>query len=62
MDAPTSPDPVSEPRAYQDHLLSLLGDDDPGEVQAGTAERWRALVAAAGARADTSAPRNASGR
>jgi hypothetical protein len=48
MDAPTSPDPVSDPKAYQDHLLSLLGDDDPGEVQAGTAERWRALVAAAG--------------
>ncbi|HET9250112.1 MAG TPA: DinB family protein [Actinomycetota bacterium] len=50
MDASTSPDPVSEPKAYQDHLLSLLGDDDPAEVQAGTAERWRALLEDAGER------------
>ena len=26
MDATTSPDPISEPKAYQDHLLGLLGD------------------------------------
>jgi hypothetical protein len=45
MDVPTSPDPVSEPAAYQDHLLSLLGDDDPAEVQAGAADAWRSLVA-----------------
>jgi hypothetical protein len=49
MDAPTSPDPISEPKAYQDHLLSLLRGDDPGQVQAGTANAWRALVATAGA-------------
>jgi hypothetical protein len=48
MDVPTSPDPVSEPKAYQDHLLSLLGDDDPAEVQAAAADLWRALVADAG--------------
>jgi DinB superfamily len=41
---PSSPDPVSEPKAYQDHLLSLLGDDDPAEVQAGTPDLWRSLV------------------
>ena len=29
----TSPDPVLEPRAYQQMLLGLLGDDDPHEVQ-----------------------------
>jgi hypothetical protein len=50
MDVPTSPDPVSEPKAYQDHLLSLLGRDDPAEVQAGAADLWRALVAEAGDR------------
>jgi hypothetical protein len=44
MDIPRSPDPVSEPKAYQEHLLSLLGDDDPAQVQAGTAAAWRALV------------------
>jgi DinB superfamily len=50
MDVVASPDPVSEPKAYQDHVLSLVGDDDPAEVQAGTADRWRGLVAEAGAR------------
>jgi hypothetical protein len=44
MDLPRSPDPISEPKAYQEHLLSLLGDDDPAQVQAGTAGAWRALV------------------
>lgn len=44
MDVPSSPDPVSEPKAYQDHLLSLLGDDDPAQVQAGTTDAWRTLV------------------
>jgi hypothetical protein len=48
MDAPTSPDPVSEPKAYQDHLLSLLGDSDPEVVQNGTPDLWRSLVAEAG--------------
>ena len=44
MDAHRSPDPVSEPEAYQNYLLSLLGDDDPAQVQVGTADAWRALV------------------
>lgn len=39
-----SPDPVDEPAAYQRHLLGLLGDDDPAEVQASTPAAWRALV------------------
>jgi hypothetical protein len=41
---PTSPDPVSEPKAYQDHLLGLVGDDDPAEVQSGAPDRWRELL------------------
>jgi hypothetical protein len=45
---PASPDPISEPTAYQDHLLGLLGDDDPAEAQAGAVEGWRALVGRAG--------------
>ena len=48
MDAPSSPDPVSEPRAYQDHILSFLGQDDPAEVQAATLDSWRALLTEAG--------------
>jgi hypothetical protein len=43
-----SPDPVADPAAYQRHLLGLLGEDDPVEVQAATPAAWRALVAAAG--------------
>jgi hypothetical protein len=39
-----SPDPVEDPAAYQEYLLSLLGSDDPAEVQAGTPAAWRALV------------------
>ncbi|MGH2795436.1 MAG: DinB family protein [Actinomycetota bacterium] len=39
-----SPDPISEPKAYQDHLLSLLGADDPAEVQAATVDTLPALV------------------
>jgi len=31
--AKTSPDPVTEGRAYQQQLLSLLGEDDPATVQ-----------------------------
>ena len=50
MDRPTSPDPVAEAAAYQQHLLGLLGDDDPAEVQAGSADAWRDLLGAAGAR------------
>jgi DinB family protein len=48
VDAPSSPDPVSEPKAYQDHLLSLLADDDPKAVQTGTPDLWRSLVSDAG--------------
>ncbi len=42
-----SPDPVSDPSGYQRHLLALLGDDDPADVQAATPAAWRALVAEA---------------
>jgi DinB superfamily len=48
MQRPSSPDPVSEPKAYQAHLLSLLGDDDPAEVQAGGVDLWRSVVVDAG--------------
>jgi len=48
---PTSPDPILEPQAYQQHLLALLGDDDPAEVQLGTVPRWRELLREAGPRA-----------
>lgn len=43
-----SPDPVSEPKAYQDLLVGLVGGDDPAEVQATTPRLLRALVAEAG--------------
>jgi hypothetical protein len=45
---PSSPDPIAEPKAYQDHLLSLLGEDDPAEAQLGAPEAWRRLCAEAG--------------
>lgn len=44
MDTLSSPDPISEPKAYQEYLLSLLGEDDPGKVQLATPEAWRALL------------------
>jgi len=47
MRAPT-PDPIGDPSGYQRHLLSLLGDDDPAEVQAATPAAWRAILAEAG--------------
>lgn len=43
-----SPDPIADPAAYRQHLLSLLGGDDPAEVQGETPEIVRALVAEAG--------------
>ena len=43
----TTVDPVATPAAYQRMLLSLLGDDDPVAVHAGTEARLRALVAEA---------------
>ena len=48
MQRPTSPDPIDDPQGYQQHLLGLLGDDDPAEVQLGAVARWRALLAEAG--------------
>ncbi|HYN64660.1 MAG TPA: DinB family protein [Candidatus Limnocylindrales bacterium] len=43
-----SPDPVSDPKAYQDLLISMVGSDDPAEVQSATPRRIRDLVAEAG--------------
>jgi hypothetical protein len=43
-----SPDPIAEPEAYRRHLLGLLGDDDPAEVQSDAPEAWRAMVEMAG--------------
>ena len=48
MERPTSPDPVSEPKAYQDHLLGWLGEDDPAAVQAATPATLRLQAAEAG--------------
>jgi hypothetical protein len=48
MDITASPDPVAEPAAYQEFLLSLVGDDDPAEVQAGAPDRWRSMISDAG--------------
>jgi DinB superfamily len=45
---PTSPDPIADPRAYQQHLLGLLGPDDPAEAQAAAGDAWRGVVAEAG--------------
>lgn len=43
-----TPDPVGDPAGYQRHLLGLLGEDDPAQVQAGSPGAWRALVGEAG--------------
>jgi hypothetical protein len=51
MDIGPAPDPIGDPRAYQEHLLAWLGDDDPAEVQAGGVEVWRSLIAEAGSAA-----------
>ena len=48
-----SPDPITEPKRYQEHLLGLLGDDDPAEVQAATPGLIRAILEQAGADART---------
>jgi DinB superfamily len=47
------PDPIDEPQAYQQHLLGLLGDDDPAEVQSETPAAIRAVIAEAGDRLPT---------
>jgi hypothetical protein len=49
-DDAASPDPVQEPKAYQDMLVGLVGADDPAEVQAATPQLIRQLVAEAGER------------
>src|SRR5438094_10014512 len=46
--ATRSPDPVMQAAAYQQHLLDLLGQDDPAEVQASTRARLLAVVKDAG--------------
>ena len=43
-----SPDPVTEPAAYQQYLLDLLGDDDPADAQESTAATLRGLAKEAG--------------
>ena len=43
-----TPDPVSEAAEYQRFILSLLGDDDPAEVQGGTPLALRELFREAG--------------
>jgi hypothetical protein len=40
----SSPDPVTDPTGYQRHILSLLADDDPAEVQATTSPMLRRLI------------------
>ena len=47
--APGSPDPVGEAAAYQRLLLSLLGDDDPIDVQDATTAKVHAVLEEAGA-------------
>ena len=49
----TSPDPVLEAKAYQDHLIGLVGDRDPAAVQGQTLEEIRILLADAGSDAAT---------
>ncbi len=44
-----SPDPIDEPKAYQDLLVGLVGTDDPAEVQAATPGLIRELLAETGA-------------
>lgn len=47
---PARADPVANPDAYRGEILGWLGDDDPAAVAAGTVDRLRAVVAAAGSR------------
>ena len=50
MSAIPSPDPITDPSGYQQHLLGLLGDDDPAGVQASSPAAWRTVLEEAGAR------------
>jgi hypothetical protein len=47
-DLDRSPDPVADPKAYQELLIGLVGDDDPAEVQRETPGSIRAVVDDAG--------------
>ena len=47
--AADSPDPIDDPRAYQEHLIGLVGEDDPAEVQAATPGLIHELLADAAA-------------
>jgi hypothetical protein len=40
----STPDPIGDPSGYQRYLLSLLGHDDPAEVQSATPAAWRSIV------------------
>lgn len=44
VDLGASPDPIADPKAYQDFLVSLVGDDDPAELQAATPQAMRDLL------------------
>lgn len=48
MAARRSPDPVTEAAAYQQLLVSLVGNDDPADVQAATEGELRAILRDAG--------------
>jgi DinB superfamily len=47
LEAPV-PDPIGDPTAYQQHLLSLLGVDDPAQVQGSTPAVMQSLIEGAG--------------
>lgn len=47
--ATPAPDALAAGRAYQQQLLSLLGEDDPAEVAAATASAVQSLLSDAGA-------------
>jgi hypothetical protein len=42
--AQPSPDPVAQAQAYQQLLVSLLGDDDPAAVQSATEDQLRDVI------------------
>jgi len=48
MPGPPSPDPVNQAAEYVQHLLALLGDDDPADAQATAPAAWRSVVQEAG--------------
>jgi DinB superfamily len=48
MQQASSPDPVSDPKAYQDLLIGLVGTDDPAAIQSAAPQLIRDLLAQAG--------------